>query len=69
MILDGWRCAHCGWPLYPDGDDWICSACSREYTERNGALVPVVQAAVEQQVEANPYKRKRHTAGWRERMG
>lgn len=67
MIAQGWLCSHCNGHLWQDEGGWTCANCGREYVERDGGLVPLVQEPSEEDTERRQGAGKRHIVGWRSR--
>ena len=71
MIIGCWLCSHCAALLWKDHEagEWLCSACGREYVERDGGLVPLVQPGEPEEGgrHAPRLAGRRHAAGWREK--
>lgn len=69
MIAQGWLCSHCNGYLWQDEGGWTCANCGREYNERDGGLVPLVQPGQPDEGGRHSPRStgRRHSAGWRER--
>lgn len=70
MTAGDWHCLACNGLIGSDSlspDDYKCVTCGREYVERDGGLVPLVQPGEPDQGGRHMPRGKRHVAGWRER--